>query len=106
MKTHLSYFALLLLFILAASRTGQAQTTPPTTPAQAPVPQAPALTAPQGKVARPPGPVDIANEPIVKIVANVQPAVVNIAAQGTVPAYVTNQFFQLYRNGNRISQSI
>ena len=34
-----------------------------------------------------------------KIVANVQPAVVNITAQETVPEYVTayNQYFQLYR---------
>ena len=80
---------------------------PPTPPnqAQAPVPQAPALTAPQGKVSPPPGAVDITQEPIVKIVANVQPAVVNIAAQGTVPAYVTDQYFRLYR-GNRAAQSI
>jgi serine protease Do len=41
----------------------------------------------------------------VKIVANVQPAVVTITAQETVPAYITNQYFQLYR-GNRAAQSI
>jgi S1-C subfamily serine protease len=69
------------------------------------VPKVPALTAPQGKVAPPPGPVDIAQEPIVKIVANVQPAVVNITAEKTVPAYVRNQFFQIYR-GNLPAQSI
>ena len=80
---------------------------PPTPPnqAQAPVPQAPALTAPQGKVSPSRGAVDITQEPIVKIVANVQPAVVNIAAQGTVPAYVTDQYFRLFR-GNRAAQSI
>jgi S1-C subfamily serine protease len=67
--------------------------------------KAPALTAPQGKVTPRPGTVDIANEPIVKIVANVQPAVVNITAEETVPAYVTNQYFRLYR-GNQRAQSI
>jgi S1-C subfamily serine protease len=103
MKIRLLSFALIVFFALAVNRAGQAQTAPP---AQAPVPQAPGLTAPHGKVSPPPGAVDIANEPVVKIVANVQPAVVNITAQETVPAYVTNQFFQLYRNGNRISQSI
>jgi serine protease Do len=106
MKIHLLRFALLILFTLAASRAGLGETPSPTNQAQAPVPPAPALTTPQGKVARPPGPVDITQEPIVKIVANVQPAVVNITAQETVPAYGTNQFFQLYRNGNRTAQSI
>src|SRR6266851_353140 len=91
---------MVMLFTLLTIRAGHAQTPPPTNQ-----PQSPALTAPQGKVARPPGPVDITQEPIVKIVANVQPAVVNIAAQGTVPAYVTNQYFQLYR-GSRAAQSI
>jgi len=91
-------FALLALFILAADRAAWAQTTPP----------ASALTAPQGKLAPPPGQIDIANEPIVKIVANVQPAVVNITAQETVPEYVTySQYFQLYRGvRNRTEQSI
>jgi serine protease Do len=105
MKIRLFPFALVLVLALAGNRTGLAQTPPPAKQAQAPVPQAPGLTAPQGKVPPPPGTVDIAQEPIVKIVANVQPAVVNIAAQGTVPAYVTNQYFQLYR-GNRAAQSI
>jgi len=100
MKIHLLPFALLLLFSFAANRAGQAQTASPTNQAQAPVPPAPALTVPHGKVPPPPGTVDIAQEPIVKIVANVQPAVVNINAQETVPEYVTryNQYFQLYRS--------
>jgi len=101
MKIDLLPVALIILFVLAASRTGQAQTAPPATQ-----PQAPALTTPHGKVSPARGAVDITQEPIVKIVANVQPAVVNITAQETVPAYVTNQFFQLYRNGNRTAQSI
>ncbi len=51
--------------------------------------QTPALVAPQGKVAAPPalGSINLANEPIVRVVANVQPAVVNITAEGTVPEY-------------------
>lgn len=108
MKIRFLAFALLPLLVLASLGIGRAQTPPPGQ-AQAPVPQAPALTAPQGKVAPPPGPIDIANEPIVKIVANVQPAVVNITAQETVSDYVTsyNQYFQLYRSPrNRTAQSI
>ena len=100
-------------FLLALSAAtpcaAQTQMAPPPTQSQAPVPQAPALTAPQGKVSPPRGAVDITQEPIVKIVANVQPAVVNITAQETVPEYVTsyNQYFQLYRGvRNRTSQSI
>ena len=80
----------------------------PTQP-QAPVPQTPGLMAPQGKVAQQPGQIDITQEPIVKIVANVQPAVVNITAQETVSDYVTtyNQYFQLYRRPrDRTAQSI
>jgi serine protease Do len=96
----------IFLLTLASFSAVRAQTS---TQPQAPVPQAPALTAPQGKVSRPPGPVDISQEPIVKIVSNVQPAVVNITAQETVQDYVTsyNQYFQLYRSPrNRTSQSI
>jgi serine protease Do len=82
----------------------------PSTQAQAPVPQAPALTAPQGKVAQPQGAIDISQEPIVKIVANVQPAVVNINAEETVPQYYTvyNQYFQRYGRvrRDRTAQSI
>src|SRR5271170_6848422 len=82
-------FALLALFVLAADRADSAQTTPP----------APGLTSPQGKLAPPPGQIDIANEPIVKIVANVQPAVVNITAEETVPEYYMryDQYFRPYR---------
>jgi S1-C subfamily serine protease len=98
MKIRALSFALLLLFALAPSGVVQAQTPSPSN-------QPPALTAPQGKVAPPPGRIDIAQEPIVKIVANVQPAVVNITAEETVPAYLTNQYFQLYR-GSRTAQSI
>jgi serine protease Do len=105
MKIRLLSFSLLILFTFAASRAGLGQTTAPATPNQAPVPQAPALTAPQGKVTPPPGRIDISQEPIVKIVANVQPAVVNITAQETVPAYDTNPYFQFYR-GMRKAQSI
>ncbi len=81
----------------------------PASPTQAPVPQAPALSAPQGKVTPPPGAVDITQEPIVKIVANVQPAVVNINAEETVPQYYTvyDQYFRKYRGvRNRMAQSI
>jgi S1-C subfamily serine protease len=101
--------ALLAAFIVTVSSPGRAQTPPPAGQTQAPVPQAPSLTAPQGKVPPPPGAVDIANEPIVKIVANVQPAVVNITAQETVPEYYTgyNQYFQLFRGvRNHTAQSI
>ena len=103
MKNRPLSFALLILFVLAVDRAAQAQT--PATTNQAP---SSALTTPQGKVA-PSGQVDIANEPIVKIVANVQPAVVNITAEETVQDYVTsyNQYFQLYRSPrNRTEQSI
>jgi S1-C subfamily serine protease len=97
---------LFCLMSLATCGMVDAQNPPPSpSQAQAPAPKGPALTAPQGKVSPPPGAVDITQEPIVKIVANVQPAVVNIAAQGTVPAYVTDQYFRLYR-GNRSAQSI
>jgi S1-C subfamily serine protease len=81
----------------------------PSNQAQAPVPQAPGLTAPQGKVAQSAGLVDITQEPIVKIVANVQPAVVNINAEETVPEYDTayDQYFRMYRHvRQRTAQSI
>jgi S1-C subfamily serine protease len=105
MKIRRLPFALLILFLLAADRAGRAQAPPPANQAPASPPPGSALTTPQGKLPPPPGKIDIANEPIVKIVANVQPAVVNITAQETVPAYLTNQYFQLYR-GNRTAQSI
>jgi serine protease Do len=98
MKNRLFPLALLILCFAASRLPAQIGTPPPTNQAQAPVPQAPALTAPQGKVAPPPG-VDIAQEPIVKIVANVQPAVVNINAEETVPEAYTayDQYFRMYR---------
>jgi serine protease Do len=73
-----------------------------------PAPPTPALTAPQGKVAPPLGSIDIANEPIVRVVANVQPAVVNITAEGTVPEYynVYDSFFRRYNAPSRTEQSI
>jgi hypothetical protein len=39
---------------------------------------APALSQPTGKVAPPPGQINVADEPIVKVINNVMPAVVNI----------------------------
>jgi serine protease Do len=109
MKTRLLHFALPGLFLLALLQAGHGQTpsTPP--PAQPPAPPPPTLTAPQGKVSPPPGQVDIAAEPTVKVVANVLPAVVNINAQKTVPQYITkyDQYFRLYRGViNRTAQSI
>ena len=96
-----------LLFALVPGTSLRAQiSSPPSGQPQAPVPQAPGLTAPQGKVGHPAGTIDISQEPIVKIVANVQPAVVNITAQETVPEYSYNQYFQLYRGHNRTAQSI
>ena len=96
--------------VLLVCNLALAQNAPaPTSTTQAPVPQAPALSAPQGKVTPTQGPVDIAQEPIVKIVANVQPAVVNINAEETVPQYYTayNQYFQRYRvRRDRTAQSI
>jgi len=107
MKIRQLGFVPLFFLPLAAPCFGQAQMAPPVSQSQAPVPQAPGLTAPQGKVSPPPGQVDIAQEPIVKIVANVQPAVVNITAQEVVPGYdMYNSYFQLYRSRPRMAQSI
>ena len=76
--------------------------------AQAPAsPQAPALAAPQGKVSTPAGGIDISKEPIVRVVANVQPAVVHITAEATVPDFPYNSFFSQYgRRHPRTEQSI
>ena len=71
----------------------------------APVPAAaghgpgPDLTAPSGRVAPPPGQVNVGEEPIVKVITNVMPAVVNITAEGTVPQYynAVGPFFQNFR---------
>jgi serine protease Do len=93
------YFALILL--------GMA---PPLASAQAPsTAKMPALSAPQGKMPPPMGTITIANEPIVRVVANVQPAVVNITAEATVPEYYNayGSFFSRYRGVvNRPEQSI
>jgi len=106
MKSHSLFYVLSGLLTLAVLQTGRAQT-PTAAPATPPAQTAPALTTPQGKIAAP-STVDIANEPTVKVVANVQPAVVNVNAQQTVPQYVTyNQFFRSYRGIiNRTAQSI
>jgi serine protease Do len=68
-------------------------------PAAPATPTPPNLASPQGKVTPPAGPIDIANEPIVRVVANVEPAVVNITAEGTVPRYYsgTDEFFRHFR---------
>jgi S1-C subfamily serine protease len=101
------YPAVSLAFVLATILPSPAQQQLPSNQSQAPVPQAPGLSAPQGKVAPPTGPINIAEEPIVKIVANVQPAVVNITAQETVPEYYTvyNSYFRTFHPG-RTAQSI
>jgi len=68
----------------------------------------PALTAPAGKVATPPGQVNIADEPIVKVINNVMPAVVNITAEGTVPQYLSGygQFFRRYSLAQSIGSGL
>ncbi len=102
MKFYHPGFAFLLpVLSLASLSAGHGQDTPP--PAN---PPPPTLTAPQGRVTPPPGTVDIANEPTVRVVANVQPAVVNITAQETVPEYVTtvDQYFRMYRGVRQHTQ--
>jgi serine protease Do len=106
MKSCQSLFTVIALLIGMTGVAIKAQTPAPDSNAASPPP--PALSTPQGKVAPPPA-VDISNEPTVKVVANVQPAVVNISAQGTVPQYVTkyDQYFRLYRGViDRPAQSI
>ncbi|MCE0482690.1 MAG: trypsin-like peptidase domain-containing protein [Methylacidiphilales bacterium] len=109
MKTHILLYVFFALAVPATAMAAPATTATASTPTPAPAAQpTPALTAPQGKVS-PPGSVNIANEPTVKVVANVLPAVVNITAQETVPEYYTayNNYFQLYRGvRNRSAQSI
>jgi serine protease Do len=92
MKSILCALSLLLLCHVALAQSAPA-------PAPASTTQAPTLTSPQGKITQATGPVDITQEPIVKIVANVQPAVVNINAEETVPQYYTvyDQYFRKYR---------
>jgi serine protease Do len=91
---------ILPLLLLAAPGIILAQTSP--------APSVPALAAPQGKLPPPLGSIDISNEPIVRVVANVQPAVVNITAEGTVPEYynVYDSFFRRYSPPSRTEQSI
>jgi S1-C subfamily serine protease len=84
--------------VLLGSFALQAQVSTPSVSVN-PAKPAPALTVPQGKVAPPPGFIDVANEPIVKVIDNVMPAVVNITAEATVPQYYSgyDQFFGRYR---------
>ena len=116
MKSRLPFYALIGLFTLALDQAGHGQTNsaistqPSAQTAQSPTPPLPqAVTAPQGKVSPPSGPIDLSTEPIVRVVANVLPAVVNINAQKTVPQYIAkyDQYFRLYREPvNRTEQSI
>jgi serine protease Do len=65
--------------------------------------------APTGKVAAPPSQINIADEPIVKVIDNVMPAVVNITAEGTVPQFynAVDPFFRNFRvQRNTPEQSI
>lgn len=97
-----------LILVVGTATQAQMSPSPMRTPAP-PAPASPALAIPQGKVPPPPGAVDIPNEPIVKVINNVLPAVVNITAQETVPEYYTayNNYFQIYRGvRNRMEQSI
>jgi serine protease Do len=82
-----------LLGSWAARAQNPAPVVPPPPPAEAP-----ASTTPPGKVKPPPVAIDVANEPIVKVIGNVMPAVVNITAEGTVPQYYNSygQFFRRY----------
>lgn len=91
MKIRLLLFLVSALFSLTSFCVLRAEASPPASSVATPAapPPAPALAAPQGKVPPPPGSVDISNEPVVKVVANVLPAVVNIQAEGTVPEYYT-----------------
>jgi len=93
----------MLPLLLLCELTWAQNAPPPATTTQPPAPQAPALSAPQGKVSQTAGAIDITQEPIVKIVANVQPAVVNINAEETVPQYYTvyDQYFRKYRGVQR-----
>ena len=100
-------FGLITSLAVVTAAPAQTQSSPQSGQSTAPVPLAPTLTTPQGKVTPPPGAVDISQEPIVKIVANVQPAVVTITAKETVPSYYTayNSYFRMFHPGGT-SQSI
>ena len=104
MKSLLLHTAWMSMIALLLTCSARAQTT---SSAPVPPPAPPTLTAPQGKVTPSPGTVDIANEPTVRVVANVLPAVVNVNATKTGPQYVTfDRYFHQFRTGNRMEQSI
>ena len=86
-------------FSLLTSGLGLAVTPASTASPAAATPPPPTLSTPQGKVTPPPGPIDIANEPIVRVVNNVLPAVVNITAEATVAEYSDryDEFFRRFR---------
>ncbi len=68
-----------------------------------------AVPAAPGKVAPLPGQINVADEPIVKVINNVMPAVVNITAEGTVPQFynAVDPFFRNFRiQRNTPEQSI
>ena len=102
-----------LNFVMALSLTrvyAAPDSAPSVSPAGVPAVEAtspvPALSHPQGKISATGGLIDIANEPIVRVVQTVQPAVVNITAEGTAQSYtMVDPFFNMYR-GTRKSQSI
>ena len=83
-----------------------AQTTNPA-PADVHAPP-PALSAPAGKVTPPSGQINVADEPIVKVIDNVMPAVVNITAEGIAPQYYENygQFFRRYTHEQSIGSGL
>jgi serine protease Do len=97
-----------LLALTGAAGWAQAPTTAAPSPALASPPGTSLAASPHAKVAAPLGSIDIANEPIVRVVANVQPAVVNITAQAAPEYYNTiyDSFFRRYSPPNRAEQSI
>jgi S1-C subfamily serine protease len=99
-----------VLGLLPGLLSAQTSNAPPAAPAPVAVQHAstPVLTAPAGKVSLPPGQLNIANEPIVKVIDNVMPAVVNITADGTVPEYYSGygQFFRRYTHEQSIGSGL
>jgi serine protease Do len=97
----------LVLALLPGLLAAQTTNPPPVIPSPAKA-KVPALVAPQGKVTPPPGMLDIASEPIVKVINNVMPAVVNITAEGTVPEYYNSygQFFSRYTPESSIGSGL
>jgi serine protease Do len=93
-----------VLFLAPAMLSAHAQ-------AAAPPPVAPALVTPPEKAPAPIDAIDISHEPIVRVVANVQPAVVNITAEATIAEYDNSPysaFFSRYHGliGTRKEKSI